>query len=501
MHADRAVGAIVDDDHEQIAAVLDGRCEFLAVHQEIAVARQCHDHPAGAAERRGDRGGDAIAHRAGGRRELCAGAGIGPVAMPPAREVSGAVADDRVLGQRGAHCGDAGAEIHCDALARLGGRPGVVRIVRLEIVRVRGAVYQRQRLGEFGHRGADREIGAVRHAQFGRIGVNVDQALTGVFRSDQRIAVGGRLAQSRADHQQQIGRLHARDERWVGAVAEVAGIGRAIVGHGILAAEGGDERHARAIGPGGDILPRSRIPASAADDRDGGFRGGEEIGELLHRLRIGRLADAFDARAIDRHDFVEQHVLGQCEDDRAGAAVHRDGVGARDIFGDAARIVDPRGPFGERGEHRGEVDFLERLAIAGAAIDIADEEDHRLRILAGHMDADRRVGGAGAARDEGDAGAVRERAIGAGHERDAAFLAARDDVDRGRIDERVEHGEEAFAGHGEDPVAALRHELIDEDAAAGAGLGFGLSHAAWLSRTGGDGEGVVAGGSFAGKAN
>ena len=54
-----------------------------------------------------------------------------------------------------------------------------------------------------------------------------------------------------------------------------------------------------------------------------------------------------------------------------------------------------------------EIDLLERLAVARAAIDVADEQDHRLRILHRDMDADAGVGRAGAARDEGDAGAVR----------------------------------------------------------------------------------------------
>ena len=63
-------------------------------------------------------------------------------------------------------------------------------------------------------------------------------------------------------------------------------------------------------------------------------------------------------------------------------------------------------------------------------------------------------------------------AVGVGHVGDAALLPADGQVDLGRVVQRVEHGEEAFAGNGENAVAALDFELVDEDLAAGA-LGHG----------------------------
>ena len=82
------------------------------------------------------------------------------------------------------------------------------------------------------------------------------------------------------------------------------------------------------------------------------------------------------------------------------------------------------------------------------------------------------VGRAGTAGDEGDARAAGHLAVGVGHVGDAAFLPADDRVDLRRVVKRVEHREEALARHGEDAVAALDPELVDEDAAAGA-LGHG----------------------------
>ena len=119
-------------------------------------------------------------------------------------------------------------------------------------------------------------------------------------------------------------------------------------------------------------------------------------------------------------------------------------------------------------EEGGQVDFLEALAVAVGAVEVADEQDHRRRILEGDMDSGAGVGRAGPAGDEGDAGPPGHLAVGVGHVGDPAFLPADDQVDLRRVMERVEHGEEAFAGHGENAVAALDLELVDKDLAAGA---------------------------------
>ena len=60
-------------------------------------------------------------------------------------------------------------------------------------------VRSRERLGEFGDVGADREVGAVDAVEFGRVGMDVDQRLARMVGRDQRVAVGRRLAEPRAD--------------------------------------------------------------------------------------------------------------------------------------------------------------------------------------------------------------------------------------------------------------------------------------------------------------
>src|SRR5918995_5999734 len=81
------------------------------------------------------------------------------------------------------------------------------------------------------------------------------------------------------------------------------------------------------------------------------------------------------------------------------------------------------------------------------------------------------VGRAGPAGDEGDARASGHLAVGIGHVRGAALLPADGEVDLGRVVQRVEHGQEAFARHREDPVAALDPKLVDKDASARSGAG------------------------------
>ena len=89
------------------------------------------------------------------------------------------------------------------------------------------------------------------------------------------------------------------------------------------------------------------------------------------------------------------------------------------------------------------------------------------------MDAAAGVGRARPAGDEGDARPPGHLAVGVGHVGDPALLPADDDVDFVRVMKRVEHRKEAFAGHGENAVAALDAKLVDEDLAAGARLWLG----------------------------
>ena len=195
--------------------------------------------------------------------------------------------------------------------------------------------------------------------------------------------------------------------------------------------------------------PTSTIGRSAAASEPAQFGEVGGAGMGAHR-----------AVGADRRDRggVAQHVLGQRDDDRAGAAGGRDLERLVEQLGDALGHVDLRHPFGERRVHLAEIDLLEGLAVDLVARHLADQHDHRRRILERGVDADRGVAGAGAARHQQHAGLAGQLAVGLGHERGAALLAAGDEVDLGRVEERVEHLEIALAGDAERHLDAMRLE-------------------------------------------
>ena len=123
---------------------------------------------------------------------------------------------------------------------------------------------------------------------------------------------------------------------------------------------------------------------------------------------------------------------------------------------------------GEPADRRRLVDLLERLAAAELALDLADEREHRRRVLARRVDADREVGGADGARADGRGRAAGELAVGLGHERGGALVAGGDDPDAGGV-EALEQAEEALAGHGEGVADADGAEGVRDEPADGPG--------------------------------
>ena len=139
--------------------------------------------------------------------------------------------------------------------------------------------------------------------------------------------------------------------------------------------------------------------------------------------------------------------------------------GARNQFGDAFDLVDLGDPLGLRAEHGAVIHFLEGLALAHPALDLADEQDHRGRVLLGDVHAGQRVGRAGAAGHHADAGFAGQLAVGVGHHGRAAFLAAHRDLDV-RIVQAVQHCQIAFPGNAENVLDALGNPLVDQDVSA-----------------------------------
>ena len=145
----------------------------------------------------------------------------------------------------------------------------------------------------------------------------------------------------------------------------------------------------------------------------------------------------------------------------------------RDVVG----RLDLDDPLGEVVEERAVLDLLEGLEAPVLEFDLADEEQHRRRVLTCGVDADRGVGGARATGHEADAGSARELAVGLGHVGRAALLSTADEAQAiGRVVQGVEHGEVALAGDPEGGVDPLGEQAVDEQLPAGPL--HGCSHAA-----------------------
>ena len=167
-----------------------------------------------------------------------------------------------------------------------------------------------------------------------------------------------------------------------------------------------------------------------------------------------------------------QHVLGQHQHHRARPALQRGVEGACHVFGQAVGVLHLAHPLGHAqragAEHLAVVDLLEGLAVALVAGHLADEQDHRRRVLERGVQPDAGVGGAGPARDEADARAAAQLALRLGHEGGAALLPAGDEADVVAVlVEAVEHGQIAFAGHAEGGVHALGDQGFDQCVAGG----------------------------------
>ncbi len=213
---------------------------------------------------------------------------------------------------------------------------------------------------------------------------------------------------------------------------------------------------------------RRRAPAAAADDHERPLRACEQRrASARGRARPG-CADGRLVRALHRRTST-------CSTSMSSGSASTTGPGRPDVAvwkaradvapASASASIDLADPLRHRPEHLAVVDLLERLATELSPPDLADQQDHRRRVLERGVDAARRVRRARPARDEADPRAAGQLAVRVGHVRGADLVAADDEADR-RVVERVEHREVALAGDAEDEIDAVQLELVDEDLAA-----------------------------------
>ena len=149
---------------------------------------------------------------------------------------------------------------------------------------------------------------------------------------------------------------------------------------------------------------------------------------------------------------IPQHILRQRQHDRSRPSGGCDLKCLVDEFWDALGHVDLRDPLGERRKHLAEIDLLEGLAVDLVARHLADEHDHRRRVLKGGMDTDRRIARAWASRHQQDPRPPSQLTVCLGHKGGAALLPARHEADLRSVEQRVQHFEIALTGDAEGRV-------------------------------------------------
>ncbi len=419
---------------------------------------------------RRDAGWNAVAHRAVGGRDLRAQARIAVEARDPAGEISSAVRDDRVPGKVLAQPGDDLGELN-PARVRGGFRPFEIVGARLLAPGApRGTVqlHAFQRGRDLRHAGIDQQLALVDPAELLVARVHVHELLLRPRRLDERVGAGRHLAQARADHEQQIRAAHALGELGVDADADVADVMAVAVVEQVLEAERAGDREARAFRERLQVAAGFARPNRASQYRERAFRAREQASQLFQitggRTRLHHLV----GRDIGHARRLGEHVLGQREHHRPGPSRHRQVKGAAHVLVHAVGALDLRDPLRHRPEHPAIVHLLEALAVGELPGNLADEQDHRRRILLGGVHADRGVGRSGTARDETDPGAPGDLGPRLGHVSSAAVLARNDQADRfARVVEGIEHREIALAGNAERGVDAVDFQRIDENLCRG----------------------------------
>jgi hypothetical protein len=142
-------------------------------------------------------------------------------------------------------------------------------------------------------------------------------------------------------------------------------------------------------------------------------------------------------------------------------------AGPQQGLGHARRVADLGGPFGHATEHAAVVDLLEGVAAQVVAWYLTHDEQEGHAVLLGGVHRDGRIGGAGAAAHQRDAGRSRQPRIGEGHEARAGLVAADHRVDVVAVMQGVEQAQEALPGNAEHARDSVADQGVDDQVAGG----------------------------------
>ena len=231
---------------------------------------------------------------------------------------------------------------------------------------------------------------------------------------------------------------------------QMADIGRIVIGDDVLAPIGGSDGRAAGHGKTSELgfcaFERDQLARDdnrAAGGVDQARRFSDSFGVQQQRRARNRRRNGGRARAAVRN------VLRHNQHHRARPSRCREFERTGRLLRHFGRRLGLQHGLGNAGEHAVIVDFLKRFPALGGRRHIADDQQHRHRVLSGDMQPDGRIGRAGPTADQTDRRLAGNPAIGRAGESDARLMAGRDQADAVRP--ALERGEDrkiAFSGNG-----------------------------------------------------
>ena len=194
-----------------------------------------------------------------------------------------------------------------------------------------------------------------------------------------------------------------------------------------------------------EVVRRARSQHAGTREDHGPARAGQLVQDRTDDRGVElECASARRLRGRSRHAFVEE-ILRNRHKDRTRPTCPQVAKDLVERIRHGVAVAELRRPLRQPAERADLIDLLEGLASPEPSGHLAHDRDHRRRILARGMDADRHVRGADGPGSDDHRRPARQLAVRLGHERRAALVAGTDDADA-FVDERLEERQEALTG-------------------------------------------------------
>ena len=292
--------------------------------------------------------------------------------------------------------------------------------------------------------------------------------------------VGGKVGEAAG---YAVVKAHPQGDQQVGLVDGQAGVSHAVhSGHSDMeqvvggeradAQEGGDDRYL------GFFRQRFQFGVGVGDEdavarQDEGAAGGVNQVASLGNLEVisragGIVAGQVEAVGPDKgHPVASQHIFGDVEQHRAGAAGAGDVKGFLDGRGDVLDFHNQHIVLGDGEGNAGDVGFLKGVAADGGARHLAGDGDHRDGVHHRAGNAGGQVGGAGAGGGGADADFAGGPGVAVGGHGGGLFVADQDVAQLGVAAEGAVKGQHRAAGQAENNIHSFLEQAFTDDFRAG----------------------------------